>query len=521
MRIKPSFFVLFLLVAGVCAGLRLWDLDRRPMHTDEAVHAVKFGELLEEGRYRFDPVEFHGPTLNYATLIPAWIRGQRLLAELDETTLRLVPALFGIVLAVLSFWIASGAGRHAGWFAALFTALSPAMVFYSRYYIQEILFVAATAAMIGSGVRFVKAPHVGWAAAAGSAAGFMHATKETCVVQWAAMAAALAGMVFFGGNSGWPRVRLRWIHAAVAAGSAVAVSVLFFSSWFTHPRGVLDSLLTYRTYFGRGGGQSIHVQPWWYYLRLLAWWKASGGPVWSEAFILCLGTVGIAAAWTGDSRPGWDRTLVRFLSLYTVVLAALYSAIPYKTPWNCLGFWHGWILLAGAGASFAMESARLPVLKRALGIWLAAGVVHLCVQSLWSVGRYDCDPANPYVYAHPDRDVLAVSERVHRAAEASVPTKSLFIEVAYPRHQYWPLPWYFRDLPNTAWFDRMDTASFTAPLVLAAPEYESDLVHRLYALPPPGKRTLYVPLFDRDPELRPGAPVAGWIEKALLDRMEE
>jgi len=43
---------------------------KRPMHGDETVHAIKFGELLEQGSYKYNPIEFHGPTLNYLSLIP-------------------------------------------------------------------------------------------------------------------------------------------------------------------------------------------------------------------------------------------------------------------------------------------------------------------------------------------------------------------------------------------------------------------------------------------------------------------
>ena len=43
------------------------------MHADEAVHADKFGTLLEEGHYAYDSSEYHGPTLYYLTLPSAWL----------------------------------------------------------------------------------------------------------------------------------------------------------------------------------------------------------------------------------------------------------------------------------------------------------------------------------------------------------------------------------------------------------------------------------------------------------------
>ena len=45
--------------------LRTYDLSRKPMHTDEAVQAAKAGILFEKNEYRYDPHEFHGPTLYY------------------------------------------------------------------------------------------------------------------------------------------------------------------------------------------------------------------------------------------------------------------------------------------------------------------------------------------------------------------------------------------------------------------------------------------------------------------------
>src|SRR5450759_3560200 len=89
--------LLLFLVAGASAlALRLPQLDRRPMHTDESVQALKFKELWEKGEYRYDPNEFHGPSLNYATLPFVWLGPARNFAELSESNLRLVPVVFGL-----------------------------------------------------------------------------------------------------------------------------------------------------------------------------------------------------------------------------------------------------------------------------------------------------------------------------------------------------------------------------------------------------------------------------------------
>ena len=107
-RLPAALLVLTLLVWG--AWLRLHNLGDRPMHTDEAVQAVKTGDLLERGHYRYDPVEYHGPVIYYLALLPARLAGARSLAEMNETMLRAVStACLAAALAVTvtiaeSFW---------------------------------------------------------------------------------------------------------------------------------------------------------------------------------------------------------------------------------------------------------------------------------------------------------------------------------------------------------------------------------------------------------------------------------
>ncbi len=95
---RVGLFVL-ILVTGLI--FRVYNLDKRPMHHDEANQAVKCGRLLEEGRYQYDPLDHHGPSLYYLTLPFAWLTGSRSLADLNETVIRLVPAFFGSGLILL------------------------------------------------------------------------------------------------------------------------------------------------------------------------------------------------------------------------------------------------------------------------------------------------------------------------------------------------------------------------------------------------------------------------------------
>ena len=119
------------------------------MHHDEANQAVKFGALLERGEYRYDARDHHGPTLYYLTLPAAWLRGQHTLASLDEGTLRGVTV---VVRRGDDPAAAAAVGRHRPDGrrprARCCMALSPAMVFYSRMFIQESLFACFTLAFV-------------------------------------------------------------------------------------------------------------------------------------------------------------------------------------------------------------------------------------------------------------------------------------------------------------------------------------------------------------------------------------
>src|SRR5262245_15158322 len=177
---------ILLLVACLALALRWPKLDERPMHNDEAVNAIKFGELWDHGHYKYDPNEHHGPSLLYA----AWSLGRLSCApdfeHFSEKRLRWVTVLFGIGLICLLPLLADGLGPSGTVWAAVFTATSPAFVFYSRYFIHEMLLVFFTFLALGAGWRYWRTRKLGWIVLAGAALGLMQSTKETFIISLAA-----------------------------------------------------------------------------------------------------------------------------------------------------------------------------------------------------------------------------------------------------------------------------------------------------------------------------------------------
>src|SRR3954470_23655449 len=117
------------LVLAIVGGLALRapKLGIRPLHNDEGVNAVKVAELWQNGRYTYDPDEYHGPTLHYATLPFLWSSGAKTPDDLPDRTLRFAPVAFGAALILLLFLFADGLGWTAVAWSAVFIAISPAM----------------------------------------------------------------------------------------------------------------------------------------------------------------------------------------------------------------------------------------------------------------------------------------------------------------------------------------------------------------------------------------------------------
>jgi len=384
--------------------------------------------------------------------------------------------------------------------AILLTALSPAMNYYSRFFIQESMFVTFLTGMLVCAVHYVRAGKGtrkgAWMAGGfGVCLGLAVTTKETIVLSVAA-----AGIAAFC-VCGFRRLLNAWNTRdfLIMLGAAVLVMVLFFSSFFTYWQGVYDATFaTAKAYLERAGVED-HRNPWDFYLKLLFWhrygppvWSDAGlggvlwvgskwyakGRIWSEAGVLMLPAL-LALVVTFlprrktsmDNRGLVSTQWVRFVAIYTLVLTAIYSAIPYKTPWCMLSFLHGYILLAGVGVGLAWEwLVRIPqwgrwLISGAMGTaweWLAhipwvwrwmpfAGVVAFLAYAAhfqWTQSQRACftlaaDIRNPYVYAHTRQDALELVNVIEEAAQKADGFDTLIV-VAAPPPDIWPLPWYLR-----------------------------------------------------------------------------
>jgi uncharacterized protein (TIGR03663 family) len=508
------------LVTLAALGLRVPELDVRPLHNDEAVNALKLKGLWEQGTYHYDPQEYHGPVLYYASLPAAWLSGARDFAHLSEISLRLTPVVFGAGMILLLGLLEDGLGRAGVVGAAVFLAISPAFVFYSRYFVHETLLVAFTLLLLGVGWRYYLDRRWRWAVLGGAAVGLMYATKETFVLSLAALAGAAAcrrianpflerwwGRGASDQPANTPPHHWNPWHIAGATLAAALVALAFFSSFFTYWNGPLDAVRTYLPWLHRAGGASPHNQPWFFYLERLLWFHHRRGPVWTEGAVLLLAGIGFAAGLRRRLPSGANPALIVFIGCYTLILAGIYSVISYKTPWCALSFWLGIVLLAGVGAAVVLAWETRRWLQGLLSGLLVLAAAQLLWQAYQTSFVRAADPGNPYTYAQTSPDILELVEKVRALGAAHPEGHRVLIKVMAPDGDYWPLPWYLRQFEQIGWWDALPPDP-RAPIMIVGAKLQGGLEQRLET------SHRLIGIFS----LRPGVFLELFVEESLWKR---
>ncbi|MCP9495537.1 MAG: TIGR03663 family protein [Pyrinomonadaceae bacterium MAG19_C2-C3] len=464
-----------LAVLIIAAAFRFYALDLKPMHHDEGVNGFFLTNLIRLGTYRYDPANYHGPTLYYLALPFTNIIG------LNEYAVRGLTAVAGLGSVALLFALRRRIGDFGALAAALLLAVSPGAIYYSRYFIHESLFVFFTIAIVVCALRYYDDRRVGDLFGVAVAAALLFATKETAFISVGVLMIAVALAHFYTG--GKSRGRLtgnfanRWrdkqdgaLYIIMLGAGAVLIfaiiNVLLYSSFFTNPQGITDAVSTFKIWT-RTGTSDFHRYPFWTYLK----WFAQ-----EEAALMTLAGVGVCfALWSNRNR------FAMFAALWAGGIVAAYSLIPYKTPWLALNFLPAFAIIAGYGLERLMVSghARFASHVPALALLLIAALIGAYQSYILNFKAYD-DDRYPYVYAHTRRDVLRLIADIERLAAENRAAKSsanstaddiyrdtvTSISIAAP--EYWSLPWYFREYKLIQYPPRSPAAATEQLLITSA-----------------------------------------------------
>ena len=446
---------------------RLYNLSLKPFHHDEGVNGFFLIGLYRNHVYAYNPENYHGPTLYYFALASSLLFG------LNDFAVRFVPAIFGIATVWLMLTLRRYIGTIGALTGAALVAVSPAAVYYSRYFIHESLFVFFSVAIVTASARYYETAKPAYLMLAAASAALLFGTKETALITGGVFIIAVVSTDIYQrmrgthasqrksargkrqksreapapptetgikatlARLGEPR-DLVWLGAAAVA-LFVFLHVLFYSSFFTHAQGVNDSFATFKIWV-KTGTSEFHAKPLWTYFDWL--WQ-------EEAALLLLGLGGvIAALWRARNR------FAVFSALWAIGIIAAYSLVPYKTPWLVLSFIPPLAIMAGYFVNGLYRSEENPRVRAfALGIVLVAVAIGAYQTIQLNFYQYDNEGQYPYVYAHTQRPYLALVNEINEAARRAGTKEKTTISIASP--EYWPMPWYMREFKGVAYPGRV------------------------------------------------------------------
>jgi uncharacterized protein (TIGR03663 family) len=423
----------FIIVALIGLAIRLPQLDARPMHTDEAVNAYIVGQLLAKEAFIYDAQDRHGPALAALTLPIVRMQGAKSFSDLTESELRVVPVVAGTITILLFGAAVEMFGFIPSLLAAILFAVAPLPVYYDRYFIHESLFCTATFGLILSGWRASQTHSVRQAALTGTCAALMLACKETALLHFFALAAAAIVFKFRNAHGAG---QMRWIHLKTILAAAISfllLSAVLFT-WFGRNSKALPALLQAApNLFARAAGQG-HEKPFWYF----GWLLSSG---WSGGLLVAAACLGLFII----LRRRHDASPYQWLAYYGLLIAAIYSLIPYKTPWLALNLWLPLTLCAAGAAESLWRWSRTRFGRRAMVpafcILAALTGVLIANDTRQRVFLHPADEDNLYAYAHTSEDIVGLPGEIADLARLNgIATPRITVIAADP----WPLPWYLR-----------------------------------------------------------------------------
>ena len=399
-RAEQLVFALIFLLAII---VRFYSLDSRPMHVDEAVHAVKFGELLEKGDYKYDPIEYHGPSLNYLTIITAWVRNETSYSTLTETTLRMIPATISLIPFLLLIIFNKVFERKNIIAFLLLASVSSPLVFYERYYIQESLLVNFFFSFIICLFHYFKTNKNYSLFLSSLFLGLAVSSKETVIISLGAFSFAL----FFSGTKFADTLKIikhNYLPILFSFILFITVVVLSFTSFFSNPQGIKDFFVSYFNYIGKASQFHDHIHPWYFYIQLLSFRDIEGFFFTELPFILLFLVGSFSLYFSRDKNR-----FIKLLFFFSLITFIIYSIIPYKTPWLILTSWQSVLFVSAFGLVRISEILS----KKYVVVLLIVFALFSFNQLYRVVFKYSFHPQNPFVYAHSTDDIFTIEEKAN------------------------------------------------------------------------------------------------------------
>lgn len=273
----------------VSLALRLIDLDARPLSSAEAARALGAWQLAQG----HEPVSVGSPLLTHGTALVFFLFGA------NDFTARLLPALFGALLALLPYFWRERLGHGGAFLAAALLAVSPLSLFASRSLGSEVLAAGLGLALATALARFMDtgAPRALYASAA--LLGLLLASGPGAYfVLLALMAVALAAWAL--GRAGNPNVAALQERVQASGASLRTAGFIFLGTALG-----IGTLLLFHVQGVRGLGDVL--DEWWRGFGAagaMPWFGPFLWPLLYEPAVMVFGVVGGIRAVRERDLPG-------------------------------------------------------------------------------------------------------------------------------------------------------------------------------------------------------------------------
>ncbi len=190
------------------AILRFWGLGDKPLHHDESLHAYFSLQLMHNMEnwlgcfsptascYHYDPL-LHGPfQFHFIALvykISQWLGAPD--HGVNTTTVRILAATLGTLIVGLPYFLRDYLGKVGAWLACFLLAVSPSMVYFSRFAREDIYMACFTLLLVVAIARYVRDRQLRWLILAAVAFSLSYATKEATFLTIAVFGSFFAAVV--------------------------------------------------------------------------------------------------------------------------------------------------------------------------------------------------------------------------------------------------------------------------------------------------------------------------------------
>jgi uncharacterized protein (TIGR03663 family) len=437
---------------------RFYQLGDRPLHHDESIHAHQSYTLMKDGSWRYDPA-YHGPFLYYANALVYRLLG------VTNTTARLLPAIFGLLLIAAAVPLSRWIGQRAAIAYALLVLISPHFTYFSRFIREDLYSLVFTLGTVLAFQMFLETDRAKWLTLAAVSFALAGITKEN---------AYMTGVLFLAYAPFALMVRvsqakkaehafadaisssLRWMRARLlplltAALIFLGIWAFAYSAFGKYPKDWLAIPKAVKYWMGQHSIARI-PGPWYYYVPQLIYYETSL----------------VFAAFFAFRRPEKRNSpFLRFVLFWAIGSLLLYAWAREKVPWLTVHALLPLTILAAVGLANLWRDRREKNPRLALAVFFVLAAVNASGMLLASFryGAHDVEReprhAEILAYVQTTKDLVRALEPLELAKQ-KVPAGQAVITVA--GEASWPLTWYLRDV-TTKWVSRVEDA--TTPIIVS------------------------------------------------------